>query len=62
MWEAQPYYSRSHAEIADLFDTVYVSLYKDLGGLAGAVLAGPAGLIDHAREWRARLGGQLHHF
>lgn len=62
LWEAQPYYSRSHAEIADLFDTVYVSLYKDLGGLAGAVLAGPAGLIDHAREWRARLGGQLHHF
>lgn len=61
LWEAQPYYARSHAEIADLFDTVYVSLYKGLGGLAGAVLAGPEPLIDHAREWRARLGGQLHH-
>ncbi len=61
LWEAQPYYSRSHAEIADLFDTVYVSLYKGLGGLAGAVLAGPGPLVAHAREWQARLGGLLHH-
>lgn len=61
LWEAQPYYARSHAAIADLFDTVYVSLYKSLGGLAGGVLAGPAPLVEYAREWRARLGGQLHH-
>ncbi|MGP4021615.1 threonine aldolase family protein [Saccharopolyspora sp. 5N708] len=61
IWEAQPYYDRSHAEIAALFDTVYVSLYKSLGGLGGAMLAGPAALIEHAREWRARLGGQLYH-
>ncbi|MCI2420983.1 beta-eliminating lyase-related protein [Saccharopolyspora sp. K220] len=60
IWEAQPYYGRSHAEIAELFDTVYVSLYKSLGGLGGAILAGPAALVEHAREWRARLGGQLH--
>jgi threonine aldolase len=61
LWEAQPYYGRSHAEIAGLFDTVYVSLYKSLGGLGGAVLAGPEPVIEHAREWRARLGGQLRH-
>lgn len=61
LWEAQPYYGRPHAEIAALFDTVYVSLYKGLEGLAGAVLAGPSDLVDQAREWRARLGGQLHH-
>ena len=60
LWEAQPYYDRSHAEIAELFDTVYVSLYKGLGGLAGGVLAGPEALIAEAREWRARLGGQLY--
>ncbi len=60
LWEAQPFYGRPHAEIAALFDTVYVSLYKGLEGLAGAVLAGPRELVDHAREWRARLGGQLH--
>ena len=61
LWEAQPFYGRSHAEIAGLFDTVYVSLYKGLEGLAGAVLAGQSDLVDQAREWRARLGGQLHH-
>jgi threonine aldolase len=61
LWEAQPYYGRPHAEIAALFDTVYVSLYKGLEGLAGAVLAGRTDLVDQAREWRARLGGQLHH-
>jgi threonine aldolase len=60
LWEAQPYYGRPHAEIATLFDTVYVSLYKGLEGLAGALLAGPADLVAQAREWRARLGGQLH--
>jgi threonine aldolase len=60
LWEAQPYYGRPHAEIAGLFDTVYVSLYKGLEGLAGAVLAGPADPVGQAREWRARLGGQLH--
>jgi threonine aldolase len=60
LWEAQPFYGRPHAEICALFDTVYVSLYKGLEGLAGAVLAGPAELVAQAREWRARLGGQLH--
>jgi threonine aldolase len=60
LWEAQPYYGRPHAEIAALFDTAYVSLYKGLEGLAGAVLAGPAEHVEQAREWRARLGGQLH--
>lgn len=61
LWEAQPFYGRSHAEIAALFDTVYVSLYKSLGGLGGAVLAGPAHLVAQARDWRARLGGQIYH-
>ncbi len=60
LWEAQPFYGRPHAEIAALFDTVYVSLYKGLEGLAGALLAGPAEHVAQAREWRARLGGQLH--
>jgi threonine aldolase len=57
LWEAQPYYGRSHAEIAALFDTVYVSLYKGLLGISGALLAGDADFIEHARIWRDRLGG-----
>lgn len=59
VWQTAPFYGRPLAEISALFDTVYVSLYKDLAGLAGAVLAGPAGVIDQARVWRRRHGGTL---
>jgi threonine aldolase len=59
IWEAGPYYERPHAEIAALFDTVYVSLYKGLGGFAGSVLAGPSEVIAEARVWRRRHGGTL---
>ena len=63
IWEAAPYYRRSHAELAGLFDTVYVSLYKGLDGIGGSVLAGPAELIAQARVWRRRHGGtQVHLF
>ncbi len=59
IWESAPYYQRSHAEIAALFDSVYVSLYKGLGGFAGSLLAGPEELVAAARVWRRRHGGTL---
>jgi threonine aldolase len=59
IWEAAPYYERPHAEIADLFDSVYVSLYKGLDGLAGCVLGGSEELVAQARVWRRRHGGTL---
>jgi threonine aldolase len=59
LWEAQPFYARPHAEIAGLFDSVYVSFYKGLGGMAGAVLAGDAELVAEARVWQRRHGGTL---
>ena len=40
LWQCAPFYQRTLAEIADLFDTVYVSFYKDLGAPAGAALKG----------------------
>ena len=58
-WEAQPFYRRSHADIAGLFDSVYVSFYKGLGGIAGAALAGDAEFVAEARVWQRRLGGNL---
>jgi threonine aldolase len=61
LWEARPYYKRDLAEIAALFDSVYVSLYKGLGGIAGAVLLGSADVIAEARVWRRRHGGTLVH-
>lgn len=61
LWECQPFYGREYAEIARLFDTVYVSFYKVLGGIAGAMLAGPADVIAEARTWQRRHGGNLIH-
>lgn len=59
LWECQPFYGRSHAAIAARFDSVYVSFYKTLGGIAGAALAGPADVIAEARIWQRRQGGNL---
>ena len=59
LWESQPFYDRPHAEIAALFDSVYVSFYKGLGGFAGAALAGSQDLVAQARRWQARHGGTL---
>jgi threonine aldolase len=61
LWEAMPYYAKTEAELTALFDSVYVSFYKGLGGIGGAMLAGPAWLIDEARIWQRRHGGNLIH-
>ena len=60
LWECEPAYARDAREIAALFDTVYVSLYKGLGGIGGACLAGDAPLVARAAEWRHRLGGAVY--
>ncbi len=59
LWQCEPFYGRPLAEIAGLFDTVYVSFYKDLGAPAGCALAGPRELVDEARVWQVRHGGRL---
>jgi threonine aldolase len=59
LWQCAPFYRRTFAEIAALFDTVYVSFYKDLGAPAGAALTGTKAVIDEARVWQVRHGGRL---
>lgn len=59
LWECGPFYGRPLAEIAALFETVYVSFYKGLGGTAGGMLLGDEEVIAEAREWRHRHGGTL---
>ena len=61
LWECRPFYNREYAEIASLFDTVYVSFYKVLGGIAGSILAGAADIIAESRVWQRRHGGNLIH-
>ena len=59
LWESAPHLGHSPAEVAALADSVYVSFYKGLGGLAGAAVAGPADEVAQARVWRTRMGGTL---
>jgi len=60
LWECTTHFGRPLEEIAGLADSVYVSFYKSLGGLGGAAVAGPRTLIDEAKTWRHRYGGQVH--
>jgi threonine aldolase len=59
LWESQPFYGRPLSEITGLFDSVYVSVYKVLGGIAGCLLAGPLDFVREARIWQRRQGGNL---
>jgi threonine aldolase len=60
IWESQPWFDRTLPEIAAVADSLYVSFYKGLGGLAGAALLGPADFVAEARLWRRRLGGTIY--
>ena len=59
LWESAPFYGRTLAEIATLFDSIYVSFYKGLGGPAGSMLLGEEDVVAEARAWRSRHGGTL---
>ncbi len=59
LFECLPYYHKTAAEIGKLFDSVYVSFYKGIGGIAGAILAGDEDFIQLARVWKRRYGGDL---
>ena len=61
LWEAAAGFGRSWQEIAQGFDSVYVSLYKGIGGLGGAMLLGSAAFVDLAQEWFRRQGGNVIH-
>ncbi|MBC2934237.1 low specificity L-threonine aldolase [Nocardioides sp. zg-1228] len=60
IWESVSYWGRDLAEVAELFDSVYVSLYKGLGGSSGALVACPEDLAGELRSWRQRMGGTLY--
>jgi len=60
LWECGPAYApHALADVVALADSTYVSLYKGLGAVGGAVLLGPEDLAGFARTWRHRLGGTL---
>jgi threonine aldolase len=59
LFEITPYYKKSAAEICKLFDSVYISFYKGIGGIAGAILAGDEAFTQESKVWKRRHGGDL---
>lgn len=64
LWDIEPYYlataGKSLADVSALFDSVYVSFYKGLGGAGGAMLlSNDSDLIDQAKVWQRRTGGNV---
>ncbi|MFF2145648.1 threonine aldolase family protein [Kitasatospora sp. NPDC058190] len=60
LWNTTAHFGKRLDEIAALADSVYVSYYKDLGGISGAALVGDKALAAYARTWRHRYGGQIY--
>ena len=61
LWETLSFYpGKSYADIAALFDSIYVSFYKGIGGIAGAMLLGDKKFIAEARIWLTRHGGNIY--
>jgi threonine aldolase len=56
---AEPYTGVPAAKYAALFDTVYVSLWKYFNAASGAILAGPAEVLDGLYHQRRMFGGSL---
>jgi len=59
LFMASGYTGISPAEYASHFDTVYVSMWKYLNAPSGAILAGPAALLDDLFHTRRMFGGGL---
>lgn len=60
LWETAASYERSYGEICQGFDSVYVSFYKGIGALSGAMLLGAQDFIEEAAVWQKRCGGELY--
>ncbi|MEF1257008.1 MULTISPECIES: threonine aldolase family protein [unclassified Vibrio] len=61
LWETAAYYQKEYHQIAQGFDTAYVSLYKGINGLGGSMLLGSKAFIQLASMWMKRQGGNVYH-
>jgi len=61
LWEAQASYDRALVEITNGFHSVYVSFYKGIGALGGAMLLGTKEFTARAKAWMQRMGGNVYH-
>lgn len=61
IFECMPFYKKPYEEIGELFDSIYISFYKGLGGVTGAILLGEKDFLEEAKIWKRRYGGDLYH-
>ena len=47
-------------QTAEPFDSVYISFYKGVGAVSGAMLLGNSAFVEEARVWLRRFGGNLY--
>jgi threonine aldolase len=59
LWGCGPAYERPLPEITAGFSSAYVSLYKEVGAISGAVLLGSRDFVAEAAVWQRRHGGTL---
>jgi len=59
LWEAGAAYDRTLVELCHGANSAYVSFYKGINGLGGAMLLGSRELTARARAWMHRLGGSV---
>ncbi|MGE6754100.1 threonine aldolase family protein [Rossellomorea sp. NPDC071047] len=59
LYEILPHYGKTSEEVCTLFDSVYISFYKGIGGIAGAILAGSEEFTKESKVWKRRHGGDL---
>lgn len=59
LWETKNFYQKTYREICRGFDSVYVSFYKGIGAMTGAMLLGSDKFIAESRVWLRRFGGNL---
>lgn len=59
--ETLPFYKKSVQEVCALFDSAYISFYKTLGGITGAMLMGDKDFMEKSKIWKRRYGGDLYH-
>jgi threonine aldolase len=60
IFEASAGYDKSLKELALPFDSLYISFYKGLGGISGAMLMGSTDFCKEARVWLRCFGGNLY--
>ncbi|WP_117233827.1 threonine aldolase family protein [Vibrio maerlii] len=66
LWEASEHYfaqgdAQNYADVTQGFDSTYVSFYKGIGGLAGAMLLGNEAFINKAKVKIRQQGGDIYH-